>query len=79
MEKLINFLKENNIKYECDAFGLGVINIWHKARKKNIRIRKNENIIGDCKYEYSYNYSITRKEHSNFEHLTNTVIRIFME
>ena len=79
MERLINYLKENKIKYQEDIYGLGVITIHHYAKRKYIRIRKNENILGDCKYEYIYSHSLTKPNHSNFSHLTNTVIRIFME
>lgn len=77
MERLINYLKENNIKYEKDTYGLGVVTI--RKYKRYIRIRKDEKITGSCKYEYMFNYSFPRSYHSNFEHLTNTVIRIFLE
>ena len=85
MERLINYLKEN---YDCtdqslDEFGFGMVVLENKAKEKELIISVDEDTYSDCIYEWTIKVNneckLISTGHSNFEHLTNIVIKIFME
>lgn len=79
LNKLIDYLKNN---YDCtnqdldDEFGFGMITLTNNKGEK-MYIAIDEDVIGCCDYYWctSNNHTYT---HSNFSHMVNTVIRIFM-
>ena len=83
MERLINYLKENNIEFIYNEFGFAPVleEVTISNGEKRLFIYKDEDVKGDCKYTYQYHrkYYVSKTNHCNFEHLTNTTIRIFLE
>ena len=79
LNKLIDYLKDN---YDCtnqdleDEFGFGMITLTN-YKGKQLSIGIDEDIIGDCCYVW-FTHTNSRLTHSNFGHLVNTAIRMFM-
>ena len=81
MERLINYLKDN---YDCTDYLLDEFErviLLNKSKGRKLIIRINEDTYSDCIYEsrIKENNKYLATDRSNFEHLTNIVIRIFME
>lgn len=78
-DSLINYLKAHNIPYESCV---GIVVIVNKVKEKTLSISIDERVIGDCKFKWCIKHKseiVSKMTHSNFSHLTNTVIRIFLE
>ena len=84
LDNLINYLEAH---YDCtdqslDEFGFGMVILENKTKEKELIIDVDEDTRSDCKFRWYIkpkNEAPTKQTYSNFEHLTNTVIRIFME